>query len=148
MSLDYGTRKKIREFIRLNMAEPLTAHQIAIQFRLRPDYEPEVQNLLDIVTEVAVHGRDSDRSEIVTRPVVLLDLLIGWLVGAGPQIQWLLTDCRFCRNHLLYLLDTAPYTDQSGARIGNRLAALPEAHKAHGVAGPDQHEPDIRWITP
>jgi hypothetical protein len=143
--LDYATRRKIREFIRLNMTEPLTAQQIMTRFRLRPDDEPDVRELL---TETAILG--VPRPEVVTEPVVLLDLLISWLASSAitpDGTRTLLLGCQWCRNHLLYALDTAPYSG-GVVSVRSRLLALPEVHRAHGPDGPDQDAPRIRWVTP
>lgn len=150
MSLDYDTGRRIREFIRLNMAEPLTAKQIVNRFRLRPGDETDVR---DLMIETALIGVPAPRREpdVLTSPARVLGLLIFWLacpdVTSSP-VRQLLMGCPCCRNHLLYLLDTAPYTDCLEAQITARLRALPEVHKAHGPAGPDQDPPQIRWITP
>lgn len=63
--LDYSTRRKVRDFIRLNMAEPLTVQQVMAHFRLKPDDEPDVRELM---TRTAILGLPGPRPEAVTPP--------------------------------------------------------------------------------
>ena len=147
MSLDYQARRRIRDFIRAQMAQPLTAKQIIVHFRLRPDDEPDVRELM---TETAILGVPASWPEVVTSPAEVLDQLVFWLASpavTGGEVRQCLTGCQYCRNHLLYLLDTAPYTGDAGEQITARLKALPVVHEAHGPDGPDQARPRIRWIT-
>jgi hypothetical protein len=58
--IDYETRRRIREFIRQHMAEPLTATQVRGHFRLPADAEPEIS---EIMTEVALIGRLGSQPE-------------------------------------------------------------------------------------
>lgn len=55
--LDYDAIRKIREFVRQHMAEPLTATQVRGHFRLPASAEPEIT---EIMTEVAVLHRPGD----------------------------------------------------------------------------------------
>jgi hypothetical protein len=140
-------RRRIEDYLTEHQGEDLLPAEVA------PHFRPATSRYIRaIMTEMAKRGplprHGSDRSEVVTEPVVLLSMLIGWVINAEPEIQRLLTDCGYCQNHLLYLLDTLPYTDQPGARIGSRLQALPEVHRAHGKGGDDLAVPKIRWIMP
>lgn len=146
--LDYATRRRIREFIRLNMAAPLTAKQIAVHFRLRPDDEPDIR---DLMIETALLGVSQREPEVLTPPAEVLDQMLAAVAGqslADYRTGTCLRTCQSCRNHLLYLLDTAPYTDCPEAQITARLQALHIVHEAHGAEGPDRDAPHIRWITP
>jgi hypothetical protein len=88
--------------------------------------------------------------DIESRAMLLtaaLDALVREIALAAPSPQICLINCDRCRNHLLYLLDTAPYTGQAAEQIRARLRALPEVHKRHGGPdGPDRGVPDIRGI--
>jgi hypothetical protein len=145
--LDYDTSRRIREFIRRNAGvRLLTAQQVVVHFRLRPDEEADVRELM---TETAVPGPlPPPAPDVLTPPAEVLDLLVFVLAVAGPDYRSCLESCQRCRNHLLYLLDTAPYTDCPGEQIRVRVTALPEVHAAHGTDGPDQDPPRIRWISP
>lgn len=51
--LDSDTTRKVREFVRQNLTEPLTATQVRGHFRLPAEAEPDIT---EIMTEVAVLG--------------------------------------------------------------------------------------------
>lgn len=151
--LDYSTRRRIRDFIRLNMAEPLTAKQVAIHFRLRPDDEPDIQ---EILAEVAILGSPASRPEVRTPPAEVLDILVAVVAEqslADYRTGNCLRSCRFCRNSLLYLLDTAPYSGDARQSITARLQFL---HVSHDLSHQNQaaadhgdaRHPRIRWIAP
>lgn len=71
---------------------------------------------------------------------------------APAEARTLLATCQFCRNRLLYLLDTAPYAGSAYHQFGRRLIALPQDHalfhsnpqaRDHG----DARTPQIRGIS-
>lgn len=147
--LDYGTGRRIREFIRLNMASPPTVQQVMVRFRLRPGDEPDVR---DLMTEVALIGRlASPAPEVRTPPAEVLDILLSAVAAAPTRVHANLMSCKFCRNRLLYVLDTAPYAGNSltaSQAITARLRALPDNHELHQPGSGDSKPPQIRWITP
>lgn len=145
--LDCDTRRRIENWIIAHPDWPLTVQRVMIQFRLRPGDEPDVR---EIMTGVAVLGAPRQQ-EAVTSPAEVLDHLVFWLATpsvTNGEVRTCLTGCLQCRNHLLYLLDEAPYTDFPGRQVNARLNALPEVHKTHGPDGPDRDIPRIRWARP
>lgn len=149
MSLDYETGRRVREYLEQFNGEHLTPAAVKVLFRLRDDDMPDVR---DLMTEVAILGRQrKHKPRVVTPPAEILDYLVSWLANpavTSDEARSLLLNCPWCRNHLLYVLDTAPYSDRGHASIRVRLLALPVVHEAHGANGPDRDPPCIRWITP
>ena len=146
MSLDPATRQRITRFIERSRSSRLTPKQVTVQFRLRPDDEAEVRDLM-LVAALAPSG-----PEVLTPPAEVLDRLVLEVAAALSGARMLLVRCRFCRNHLLYLLDTAPYENDPGSQIISRLRALPQVHElSHqnqaAVNHGDSRPPQIRWIS-
>ena len=148
MSLDYDVHRRVREYLEKFDGDHLTPRQVQTRFRLSDD---DMQDIRDLMIEVAILGRkrDHDRKpKVLIPPALVLDMLVFAIASAGAEPRDLLAYCQPCRNHLLYLLDTAPYTDSPGAQIHTRLRALPEVHKAHIAGRPaDLDPPRIRWIS-
>lgn len=77
-----------------------------------------------------------------------LDALVLEVADAPSGARVLLARCDRCRNHLLYLMDTAPYAGQAAGQIRARLHALGQVHEWHADPdGPDRHTPKIRGLA-
>jgi hypothetical protein len=84
--------------------------------------------------------------------IKVLDILVESLASpviTGRAVRERLDSCQRCRNHLLYLLDTEPYTGLAREAITARLRALPETHARHAAERehPDDTRPQIRGIA-
>jgi hypothetical protein len=104
------------------------------------------------MTEVAILGRRRQHEpEVLTPPAEVLDILVAAVAGqslADYRTGNCLRTCQSCRNRLLYMADTAPYSGNTAEKFRARLMTLPETHETHGANGPDQDPPRIRWISP
>lgn len=148
MSLDYEIDRMLRVFIQDHMARQLTVQQVMVHFRLRPDSEPDVR---EIMVETAELGVPEPAPDVRTPPAEVLNILISAMAAASTQVHVNLMSCQMCRNRLLYLLDTAPYAGDeitAAQAITARLRALPDNHKLHEPGSGDASPPHIRWITP
>lgn len=81
-----------------------------------------------------------------------LDILVECLASpaiTGRAVRERLDSCQRCRNHLLYLLDTEPYTGRAREALTARLRALPETHARHAAEREhaDDTCPSIRGIA-
>jgi hypothetical protein len=77
-----------------------------------------------------------------------LDALVLETAAAPSGARMLVVRCERCRNHLLYLMDTAPYAGQAAGQIRARLHALGQVHERHsGPDGPDRAAPKIRGLA-
>jgi hypothetical protein len=77
-----------------------------------------------------------------------LDALVLETALAPDWARIHLVNCGRCRNHLLYLLDTAPYSGRAAKQIRSRLRALGEVHKGHTRQGEaDRAVPKIRGLA-
>jgi hypothetical protein len=83
--------------------------------------------------------------------VKTLDILVECLASpaiTGRAVRERLDSCQRCRNHLLYLLDTEPYTGRAREAITARLQALPETHTRHAEREhADDARPSIRGLA-
>lgn len=97
------------------------------------------------MTEMSSFAGNASSAGLVT--AALADLVLE--VAAAPSgARMLLARCDRCRNHLLYLLDTAPYAGQAAGQIRARLHALGQVHERHGDPdGPDRAVPGMRWLA-
>ena len=149
LAANAALRRNVEDYITEHVNDLSSDAGIAVRFRVSEGYVRAVRTEMAAHSPLPRHGREEP--EVLTSPVEVLDHLVFWLASpaiTSGEVRQCLTACQQCRNHLLYLLDTAPYTEVPGERVTARLKALPEVHEAHGPDGPDQDRPGIRWISP
>lgn len=86
--------------------------------------------------------------------VTALDILVQQVALADPDARTLLASCPYCRNHLLYLLDTEPGQppERIAQVIATRIRALAEGlvheygHARQDPPPADSDVPQIRGI--
>ena len=92
-------------------------------------------------------------SDNADRMVDALSQLVLETAAAPSGARMLLVRCESCRNRLLYLLNTEPYTGGMAQALRARIRALPQDHElSHGNPNARDHgdsrRPQIRGLVP
>lgn len=93
-------------------------------------------------------GIPDDVASSAMMMTMALDELVRAVAETALPARTLLATCYRCRNHLLYLMDTAPYSGQAHTQLARRLAALPDNHQHfHGNGDAHTARPVIRGLA-